>query len=282
MPGMPQDVFVNQIERVGTDAGLAPPQAAVIFGPAFTVVDQPNVLVTGPRGESIDGVTRVDLTGFAFGTQTPPQAQVDVGTAASAALAPVTLAQVTVPLNKAVTIQLHVSVSILIPALGAFLWSKWGGVLAVINGGTTFGFDSNNDAAETFMGAPFGVSGQIGGLATSTSGLVQTVTLAPIDLATAYTGTTMPSGAWAASKSVNGTVQGSGTALGIGTNNTVLAAGGHWYFYTAGTTNGSGSGPTHTSGSASDGSATAYFGGTVAAGVPMTVTVTWRQVETGT
>jgi hypothetical protein len=57
-----QDVFVNQLQRAGTDAGLAPGQAAVVFDASlFTVSDEPDTVVTGPNGETIEGVTRVSM-----------------------------------------------------------------------------------------------------------------------------------------------------------------------------------------------------------------------------
>lgn len=60
---MPQDTFVNQLQRIGTDtAGLAPPEGAVILdGSIFTVADEPDAIVMGPRGESIVGASRVSM-----------------------------------------------------------------------------------------------------------------------------------------------------------------------------------------------------------------------------
>lgn len=62
---MAQDVFVNQVERVGpgtaaSPGAMAPGQAVVLFDPAdFVVTNAPDVVVTGPRGESITGATCV-------------------------------------------------------------------------------------------------------------------------------------------------------------------------------------------------------------------------------
>lgn len=61
---MAQDPFVNQIERVGTDAGLALPEAALVFdGAVFAIDDQPTTIATGSKGESITGVSRLRYLG---------------------------------------------------------------------------------------------------------------------------------------------------------------------------------------------------------------------------
>lgn len=56
-------VFLGSLEAVGTDNTLSPPQAALMFDAAnFTLTDDPTAIVTGPKGESITGVTRVTAT----------------------------------------------------------------------------------------------------------------------------------------------------------------------------------------------------------------------------
>ena len=277
----PPGPFVRSIQRTGTTASLVPAEAALVFDPAsFTVTDQPAALLSDVNGGQVTGYTSVALAGLSLGSGT---SQVTVGSALSAATSSVTLASVIVPTGKAARIQLHVTAAINVAALGYWTFAEWSGTVAVISGGLALTGGANNDAAGTFIGSPFGVSSTVdfAGLTGTAVGNVETIQLAPIDLATAYTGITMPSGAWAQSKAVTGTVQGSGTALGVGSNNTILSANSKWYFYTAGTTSNTGTGPSHTSGSAADGTATAYYGGTVAAGVPMVVTVTWRQIEVG-
>lgn len=67
------DVFVNQVERVGdSTTGLAIGRQAVIYDASvFTVTDDPDAIVSGPRQEKITGVTRVTR---AAPPQVPPGA----------------------------------------------------------------------------------------------------------------------------------------------------------------------------------------------------------------
>lgn len=65
---MAQDGFVGQVQRVGTDSGLAPAESALIFDPAsFAVADAPDTVVTG-EGASVTGVSRVTLKAGALGS----------------------------------------------------------------------------------------------------------------------------------------------------------------------------------------------------------------------
>jgi hypothetical protein len=192
-------------------------------------------------------------------------------------------------------IELDVSAAIQVAALGYYTFARWVTTITILSGGFTSGGttlywagSSANDQGRTALGPPFGVSNaySFNSLDATLSGTTFTLTLGPIDLVTPYVGTSMSSGAWAQTKQVTGSVQGSGTTLGVGLGNTILSApNGHWYFYTVGggggATNSSGTGPTHTSGSAADGTATAWHGGLVSAGVPMMVTVTKREIHIG-
>lgn len=65
---MAQDGFVGQVQRVGTDSGLAPAESALIYDPAsFAVTDLPDTVVTGD-GASVTGVSRVTLKAGALGS----------------------------------------------------------------------------------------------------------------------------------------------------------------------------------------------------------------------
>lgn len=70
---MGQDGFVNQVQRVGTDtAGLLPGQGAVIFPASqFIVTNLPDVVTTGPDGETITGATEVALVSGPIGPAVP-------------------------------------------------------------------------------------------------------------------------------------------------------------------------------------------------------------------
>jgi hypothetical protein len=227
-------------------------------------------------------------TSLTLGGQTPPQAVVDALPAFAAATMPVPLARVTIPLNKYANIELDVTFGLVVPALGFCTLGRWVGTIWGQNGGMAILSGQLDDTGRSNISSPFALGvAPIGnndpaGLLIATSGADLIVTVTPIDLVTPFVGGGVSaSGAWAASQAVTGSVQGSGTSLGLGVGNNILAAHAKWYFYTTGTTAAMGTGPSHTSGSAADGTATAYYGGTVAAGVPMVVTVTWRKIEIG-
>lgn len=264
------DVFVNQLQRVGIGAvspaagsaavvpGLAPPQSAITLDPAyFALVDDPNAIATGPRGESITGATRVTLASssapLSGSSLTLGGATYGPAPTFSIGASPVALATVNVPVGKVAAFSLMIVGEIFLPSPGCILPFVSYETVAVASYGTS-GILGVLSATLTAQSFPQG-SGLFAFSSTSTattySLTLATGTAPAWQASTAYTGT-LPSGA---------TLPGNGILV----NASLVTHGGNLYVCSAGGTSAGSGGPTGTGSTAiTDGGVTWWYVGPAA------------------
>lgn len=278
LQGMP----VVFLERLATDAGLAPQERAIKLPAGWTIVDHPlDSLSGGPGGPGqVTGYLKLVPpalpalgSGYTLGDQDPPQYVAAVSSTVTLSSGTQVVGTVQVGAGKVVTFDLSVNAKIILPVPGILL----------------------PGAFEVFVEcAAYGSSGAIvlgegvdAGRSNTTSPWIPTaVDLAPSGntvqiLAQAYTVPPFVSG-----HAYGGSLAGSTTvpnavgnpACALVTNDTPSRI----YVCTSGGTDSSSAGPTGTGpGVITVGGLDYYYVGPAASGVPCSVTVTLNGIKTG-